>query len=65
MSTNVYIHSEDAKLEFDCDESEIEKPIIWIRSRPYAFTAALNLSRDDRAKLRAALDRADAIADKA
>ena len=65
MSATIYIYSEEGRIDFECDEDAVEVPTIWIRSRPNSIGAALNLSRDDRAKLRSALDRADAIADKA
>lgn len=70
MSATICIFSEDRPLDFDCEIDADSDPVIWIRSRGPEITVSLNLSRADRAKLRAALDRADyldqepAIADK-
>lgn len=61
MSTTVHMFSENG-LSFECCDNE---PTIWIRSNRTRHTVSLDMiGADDRAALRAALDAADAIADK-
>ena len=65
MSAMISIHSDWSQISVECEEDGVSgSPTIWIRSHRDSKTVAINLSRADRAKLRAALDEADAIADK-
>lgn len=66
MSATINLYSEFDALSFETEEAELEPtPTIWIRAnRRGRDVVSLDLDRDDRAKLRSALDRADAIADK-
>lgn len=65
MSTNVCLFSE-LGLTFETERGDAQADAtVWIRSRVGSVAIALNMSPADRAKLRSALDRADAIADKA
>lgn len=61
----IHLYSEFDELEFECDEEGGNDGFetIWIREKD-GDSVSLNLSAADRAKLRAALDEADAIADK-
>lgn len=62
--TSLYSEFDQLTFEVESDNPEDDQTI-WIRSfRTRGDTVSLNLSRADRAKLRAALDQADAIADK-
>ena len=62
MSATIRFFSEFDKLSFECCDDE---PSICIYSRRTGDSVRLNLfDKADRAKLRAALDQADAIADK-
>lgn len=54
MTTLMHMHSEEVGLRINTDDDGC----IWIR-QPFA-TVSLNLSADDRAKLRDALDALDA-----
>lgn len=63
MRKRVHMYSELDEIR--CDVAEAESayaPTIWIRGDNSAVS--LTFDRADRAKLRAALDQADAIADK-
>lgn len=65
MSTTVCLFSE-LGLTFETERGDASADdTVWIHSRVGSVSIALNMSTADRAKLRAALDRADAIADKA
>lgn len=66
MRHRIHLYSEfDDGIDISADTSDTADgvPIVWIRSDN--ASVSLTFNRDDRAKLRAALDRADAIADKA
>ena len=67
VSATINLYSEFDALSFETEnETELAPtPTIWIRAnRRGRDVVSLDLDRDDRAKLRSALDRADAIADK-
>lgn len=58
--TRVNLYSEFDEIFFECEE---DCPVVWIRAYN-GPKVSLDLSADDRAALRAALNQADAIADK-
>ena len=61
-STMIHLYPESDVLSFECSDDE---PTLWIRSMRKKVTVSIDLTdAADRAKLRAALDDADAIADK-
>lgn len=61
MSATIHMFSENG-LSFQCSDDE---PTIWVRSDRTRDTVSIDLTdKADRAKLRAALDQADKIADK-
>lgn len=60
MSAMIHFYSEDDRLEF----SDSDGGVLWIRSPKFKHTVSFDLSPADRAKLRAVLDEADAVADK-
>lgn len=63
MKRRIHLYSDTDVIECDTEPFLTgEAPTIWIRADKSAVS--LTFSRDDRAKLRAALDAADAIADK-
>lgn len=68
MRNRTHMYSEFEEIRTDVEQCDSEPaltgghPVIWIRSEDSAVS--LTFSRADRAKLRAALDQADAIADK-
>ena len=62
MSATIHMHPEFDRVSFECED---DAPTIWIRSKTLGNTVSIDLTkRYDRIALRAALDAADAIADK-
>ena len=64
MSTMMNLYSEFDSLRFRVQDDNVgDEQTIWINASS-GDRVSLDLSRADRAKLRSALDEADAIADK-
>ncbi len=65
MSVSVYLNSDFDGLSFTAegDGAGQDSQTIWVQSRSRYATISITMSKQDRAKLRAALDEADAIAE--
>lgn len=66
MSTTIHLSSEFDRLNIELEDGNTgESQTIWIRSRTsHGVTISLYMNPTNRAKLRAVLDQADAIANK-
>lgn len=62
MRKRIHLFSEGSKIRCDIEQDTFDKQVIWIRSDDASVSLTFNAA--DRANLRAALDEADAIADK-
>lgn len=60
MRKRVHMYSEGSKIRCEIERDTFDKLAIWIRSDDASVSLTFNAA--DRAKLRAALDQADAIA---